>query len=246
MSSEKKMSCEKKLRRRTVCAALLGFGGTALAAGLAAAQQVRPKIRARKLVVPRRSMTPLNNADFYGADGKFNEEAAKKAYFDLMQYYRYPINDNIRNNIFVSDMALGKFTEVGLAAVILVNEQQANYAALEVFLLPNQMIPEHWHVALEDEGITAKMESWVVRYGATFTYGVGEASDPIAVKIPACQREFVTVLNERQLKPGEVTGIAKALDKHWQLAGPEGCILTEVATYHAGNAVRFSDPKIAF
>jgi D-lyxose ketol-isomerase len=209
-------------------------------------QQDRPKLRARKIAVPRAAMPPLNNADFYGPDGKFNEEAAKNAYFDLVKFFNYPINDTIRQTIFVSDMGLGKFTEVGLAAAVVINEKDGNYAALEIFLLPNQMIPEHWHVALENEGVTAKRESWFVRYGTTFTYGVGEPTDPITVKIPECQKEFVTVRSEKQLKPGESTGIANALDKHWQLAGPEGCIMTEVATYHDGAAVRFTDPNVKF
>jgi D-lyxose ketol-isomerase len=240
------MSHEEKLKRRAACAALLGLGGSALAVSAASAQEGRPKIRAGKVAVRPRVMPALNNADFYGPDGKFNEDAAKKAYFDLMRFYNYPVNDNIRKNIFVSDLGLGKFTEAGLAAVVLINEKQGNYAALEVFLLPNQMIPEHWHVAQKEDGVAEKLESWVVRYGSTFTYGVGDPTDPIAVNIPECQKAFVTVRREKQLKPGDTAGVAKPLDRHWQLAGPQGCIFTEVATYHAGTAVRFADPKIKF
>ncbi len=237
------MSTEPKWTRRT---ALLGLGSTTLIATLAAAQEDRPKQRAKKRAAPRRVQATLDNATFYNAEGQFQEAAAKQAYLDLMSHFNYPVNDTIRENLFVSDMGLGKFTEVGLGVVLLVNEKEGNYAALEIFLLPNQMIPEHWHVALEAEGVTAKRESWVVRYGTTFTYGVGEPTDPITVKIPEGQKEFVTVLQEKQLKPGESTGIAAALDKHWQQAGPEGCIMTEVATYHDGTAVRFTDPKIKF
>ncbi len=240
------MSTKQKLNRRTLCAALLGLGGSAVITRFARGQQRRPKRQPRKTTERRSTATTLNNADFYTADGKFREDVAKQAYFDLMKSFNYPVNDTIRQNIFVSDMGLGKFTEVGLAAVVLVNEKEGNYAALEVFLLPNQMIPEHWHVAREDEGVTAKRESWVVRYGTTYTYGVGTATDPIAVKIPDCEKEFVTVMHQQQLQPGESTGIAKALDKHWQMAGPQGCIMTEVATYHDGAAVRFTDPKIKF
>ncbi len=240
------MSTEQKLNRRTVCAALLGLGGSTLVAGLASGQQPRPKLRMRRIAAPPDTMEPLKNADFYGADGKFNEEAAKKAYFDLMKSFNYPINDTIRDTIFVSDMGLGKFTEVGLGVVMLINEKEGNYAALEIFLLPNQMIPEHWHVAQENEGVTSKLESWFVRYGTTFTYGVGEPTDPISVKIPDCEKEFVTVLHEKQVKPGETAKVDKALDKHWQMAGPEGCIMTEVATYHDGTAVRFTDPNVKF
>lgn len=239
------MSGKQTMKRRSLCAALLGLGGGALAAQ-AAAQETRPKIRTGKVVIRPRPSLIFKNADFYTADGKFNEEAAKRAYFDLMAYYNYPVNDTVRKTVFVADMSLGKFTEVGLAAVMLVNEKEGNYAALDVFLLPGQMIPEHWHVPEPDQKVGAKLESWYVRYGSTFTYGVGEPTNPIAVKIPECQKEFVTVRHEKKLNPGDTTGVAKALDRHWQLAGDKGCIFTEVATYHAGSAVRFADPKIKF
>ena len=56
----------------------------------------------------------------------------------------------------------------------------------------------------------------------------------------------MTVLKEKPLKPGEVTGISRPMEKHWQQAGPEGCILTETSTFHTGAAVRFTNPKIKF
>ena len=192
------------------------------------------------------SLPEFKNAHFYDAQGKFKEDAAKAAYFQLMEYHGYPINENIRKNLFVSDMGLGQFTDVGLAAVVLVNEKKWNYACLEVFLLPHQTIPEHWHVPVESEGIGPKMESWVVRYGSTFTYGAGEPTQGMIAKIPVCQAQFVSMLHEVPLGPGDVTGVGEPGEKHWQQAGPEGCILSEIATYHSGAAVRFSDPKIKF
>ena len=163
-----------------------------------------------------------------------------------MEHHGYPVNENIEKNLFVSDMGLGKFLEVGLGAAVLVNEQKWNYACLEVFLLPGQTIPEHWHVPLESEGIGPKMESWIVRYGSTYAYGAGEPTQGMVAKIPPCQTEFVSVRHEVPLRPGEVTGVGEPGEKHWQQAGPDGVILSEIATYHAGAAVRFSDPKIKF
>jgi D-lyxose ketol-isomerase len=90
------------------------------------------------------------------------------------------------------------------------------------------------------------MESWIVRYGSTFTYGEGEAVAKPSVTIHEIEAKHVTVMHEKALRPGEVSGVAKLQEKHWQQAGPEGCILTEVSTYHTGAAVRFTDPKIKF
>ena len=241
------MSNERHLTRREACAGLLGCAGGLLAIGQSGAAETggappaQPKAAGKK-------RAPLNLAGvaFYGPDGKFDEAAAKKAYLQLCRSLGYPLNDSIRKNLAVTDFGLGSFTEVGLAYVVWVDDAEANYASLEVFLLPGQMIPEHWHVALEAQSVTPKRESWIVRYGSTFTYGPGDPTPTLSVKIPECQKSYVSVLCEKPLLPGEVASVGAPLEKHWQLAGPDGCIFTEVSTYHTGEAVRFSDPKVKF
>jgi len=241
------MSQEKSISRRALCGSLVGWGaGLVVGQSAMAADQPEPKpARPRTLRRPKAPLA-LNNSDFYGPDGKFNAEAAKKAYLQLCAQFGYPLNDNVRKNLAVSDFGLGRFTEVGLACVVWINDQKAGYASLEVFLLPNQMIPEHWHVGLEDQKVPPKMESWVVRYGSTFAYGDGEPTAKPSVKVHECQAKFVTAKHETPIRPGEVAGVGKPLEKHWQQAGPEGCIMTEMSTYHAGEAVKFNDPKAKF
>ena len=92
----------------------------------------------------------------------------------------------------------------------------------------------------------SKMESWLVRYGTSYTYGEGPATPKIGVKIHESEKKFLTVMNETVLQVGDVTGIKRPGEKHWQQAGPEGAIVTEVSTYHAGEAVRFTNPAIKF
>ncbi len=234
------MNEKRKLHRRAACAALLGSGTGLVAASSLAAQPA-------DVPAPRRRRLPaLASEHFYDAEGAFDEQRARRAYLALMRYYGFPISDNLRENLFVADFGLGAFAEVGLGGVIWVGEKEANYSSIEIFLLPDQMIPEHWHVALEDEGVAPKMESWIVRYGRTFTYGDGPATENPSVTVHPIQAEHVTARHETPLGPGEVTGIRTPLEKHWQQAGPEGCILTEVSTYHDGRAVRFTDPRITF
>jgi hypothetical protein len=38
--------------------------------------------------------------------------------------------------------------------------------------------------------------------------------------------------------------LAKVESRHWQYAGPEGAIITEVANVHTGSAVRHTDPVL--
>lgn len=227
--------------RRAACGSFLGLG-----AGLLFGRSTSAKDRTGEKATKKPKTLSFDNSKFYHPDGKFDEDAAKQAYLRLCKHFGYPVPESVRKNLAVTDFALGKFTEAGLAYVIWVDEKEAGYASLEVFLLPGQMIPEHWHVALEEEKVPPKMESWLVRYGETFAYGDGAPTENPHVKVPQCQAEFVTVRHETPIRPGEVAGVKSPLEKHWQVAGPEGCILTEISTYHTGAAVKFTDPKIKF
>ena len=232
------MSKGPKIGRRGACATVLGIGGGLLLAGDALAA---PRAN-RRTVAP----AALDNADFYAAQGKFKPEAAKEAYFRFLEAAQYPIPERLRKEIWVSDFGLGHFTEAGLAGMFWVNNQKDNYTSLDFYLLPGQMIPEHWHVPLPAEKVPVKMESWHVRWGSTYTYGEGEPTEKLGVKIPECEKKFITVRHEKVLKLGEMTGITRPEEKHWQQAGPEGAIVTETSTFHSGAAVRFTDPNVKF
>jgi D-lyxose ketol-isomerase len=180
----------------------------------------------------------FNNADFY-KDGKFNEEAGKDAIIRLMKYYNYPVTEKTRSQLWVSDYGTGHFTEVGLAAIMYANDTKDRYMLQDMFLLPNQMLPEHWHEK-PDNDLPAKMEGWLVRNG--LSYIVGEGEDNLAsfpdIKIPAAHTGGVTVKNVVKTLPGEFVPLSKVFSHHWQFAGPQGAIITEVANVHANEAVR--------
>jgi len=232
------MSEKRKIGRRAACAAMLGVGGSLLVARPSPAQKRRRPADAAPAPV-------LRNADFY-KDGKFNEQAAKDTYLAMLRRFGYPISDQLVKNLFVTDFAVGRFLEVGLGTIIWISEKDANYTTLDIFLLPGQMIPEHWHVALEGEKVPAKLESWLVRWGTSYIYGEGEPTAKPANKPHASEAKFITVWHEKVCKPGDTAGIRKPLEKHWQQAGPEGVIVSEVSTYHTGTAVRFTNPSIKF
>ncbi|MDR3245066.1 MAG: hypothetical protein LBT50_01375 [Prevotellaceae bacterium] len=186
--------------------------------------------------VEKKSLT-FNNADFY-TNGKFNEEAAKDAIISLMMYYNYPVGVKTRSQLWVSDYGTGRFTEVGLAAIMYANDTKDLYMLQDLFLLPNQMLPEHWHEKPED--FPAKMEGWLVRNGSS--YIVGEGEDNLAsfpdIKIPAAHEGGVTVKNVILACPGDFVPLSKVLSHHWQFAGKDGAIISEVANVHANEAVR--------
>ena len=112
---------------------------------------------------------------------------------------------------------------------------------LDIFLLPGQMLPEHWHV--EAEGNPAKMEGWLVRWGLSHIVGIGEPNLTSDVRIPAYHAP-VTTRHAIAATPGTFVPLAETGSRHWQYGGPEGAIVTEVANVHTNSGVRHTDPVL--
>jgi len=184
-----------------------------------------------------------SNEDFYAADGSFDEAAAKQAYYDMMERFGYPIPERLRGEDFWTlDFALGRFTEVGMAGVFWVNHQEHDYLGHEIYLLPGQMIPEHWHVA--SETARPKVEGWHVRHGSVTLYAEGQPSPGVDERIPPSHRGIAVARTEQVVLPGECGQLANPEEKHWMLAGPEGAIVTEYASFHDMAGLRFTHPDI--
>ncbi len=115
----------------------------------------------------------------------------------------------------------------------------------DLFLLPGQMLPEHWHEKVNK--YPAKLEGWLVRNGKSYIVGIGEdnLSKYPDIKIPSCHENgSVTVKNVTPAGVGEFVPLKEVLTHHWQYAGKEGAIITEVANGHVNEAVRHLDKKI--
>ncbi|MDR0536343.1 MAG: D-lyxose/D-mannose family sugar isomerase [Puniceicoccales bacterium] len=191
----------------------------------------------------------FDNAQFYDKDGKFNTEAAKDAVLKLLKFHNFPINEKTRGQLWVSDYGTGKFTEVGLAAIMVRNHEKNDgkglYMFQPLFLLPGQMLPEHWHKKPATD-MPAKMEGWYVLGGSTYT--VGEGTDNLTqfpeIKIPASHSTPVTAKHATKLNPGEWNELGRELEHHWQQAGPQGAVIIEVANVHTNSCVEHLVPAI--
>jgi len=185
------------------------------------------------------------NEDFYGADGKLDVAKAKQAYYEMMDHYRYPIPPKLKTDEFWTlDFGMGKFTELGMAGIFWINELEGDYFGHEIYLLPGQMIPEHKHVKTEKAG--PKMEGWHVRHGWVYVYAEGEPTAGVEARIPPSHKECCKSKVETKLMPGEVATLAGAEQWHRMLAGPEGAIVSEYATFHDNDGLRFSHPDVKF
>jgi len=185
----------------------------------------------------------FKNEQFYGADGKFDVEKGKDGIEALCKYHGYPIFPGFRENLWVSDYNTGQFTKLGLAAYMFMNNTEDRYMLMDLFLLPNQMLPEHWH--LDGEGNPAKREGWLVRWGMSHIVGIGEPNLCSDMVIPDCHcGGTVETKHETHATPGVFVPLAMVGTKHWQYGGPEGAIITEVANVHTDSAVRHADKKL--
>ncbi|GAG90727.1 unnamed protein product [marine sediment metagenome] len=187
------------------------------------------------------------NEDFYN-NGEFNIEAAKDALVELMRHHHYPVFDGVRDQLWISDYGIGEYASVGLGALLFFNHDAEDpgdrFMLLDIYLLPNQMLPEHYHV--KSEKARPKMEAWIVRHGMAEIVGEGEPTSGLKQRIPESQREHCTVWNAVKCEPGDKVELNRATARHWQLAGPEGAILSEVANFHDNDAVRHSNPNLVF
>ncbi len=177
------------------------------------------------------------NADFY-TDGKFNQDVAVKAVKEMLDFYGYPFTPFMEKNFWVADFGLGDFENTGMGGIFWVNNKEYSYMAHQIYLLPGQMIPEHKHVATD---MPAKFESWMVERGSCYNFSeVGEET-PNPPAIPATQKATTISKNFVVQNTGDVIDLKKICTFHFLLAGDEGAIVSEWATFHDGNGLRFTN-----
>ena len=151
-----------------------------------------------------------------------------------------------KERLWISDYGIGHFTEVGLSCVGFVNHVagERSFMLQDLFLLPGQMLPEHWHIKPEKtENCAQKDEGWLIRWGRSYVVGIGEPNLPPEIVVPKShwggrvETKHCTIAD-----PGDYVQLAQVGSKHWQMAGKEGVILSEVANAHDNASVRHSDP----
>jgi len=212
----------------------------------------------------------LKKEDFY-KDGKADIDAIKKAYFDLFERFNYPVPDLLKTDEFwVCDFNQGDILSLGMGGIFWINrkgeyrsagagkyngefkDQKFGYLLHDIYLLPGQTLPEHRHLG-GPEGFPPKMESLQVRYGEVYFFVLYKHGDEVPIsEWPEEKRPWgygeewfkSKYIVKRDAKTNPMYTLQDPESWHGQMAGPEGAIVTEVATYH--NDVRFSKPGLEF
>jgi D-lyxose ketol-isomerase len=192
-------------------------------------------------VAAKKELKAYDNSHFY-ENGKLSAKKTLDAYIEMFNYYNYPVNDFLLENMFISDFNLGDFANCGMAGIFWYNDEKNSYFAHEIYLLPGQMIAEHSHVATKYK---PKMETWHVRYGSIFNFGEGETT-PNNPKTPESQKDFITVSNVNKLELNGIQTLGREESPHFMMAGKKGAIVSEYATYHDNDGLRFTNPNVVF
>jgi hypothetical protein len=182
------------------------------------------------------------NEHFYDAEGKFLEDKAREAYYDMFRRFNYPISDTLREGMWILEFGAGDFANVGMAGIFWLNRQDYGYFGHEIYLLPGQMIPEHRHVPTEKG--PAKMESWQPRHGNIYTFGEGEPTPEYLAKVPESQRALINARHCKPLGIDEIGDLNRREAWHFMVAGPEGALVTEYGTFHDMDGLEFSNPRV--
>ena len=223
----------------------LGIGGAAsLLVGANALDAFGAQKKGKK-GKEKKAMKKYPNSHFY-KDGVFQQDVAKEAYYEMFERFHYPLTETLRGNkeFWAVDFGLGDFANVGMGGIFWVNDKEFRYFAHDIYLLPGQMIPEHFHLA--GEGLPAKHESWQVRFGSILNFGKGGEKTPeVLAKLPKSQLDAnaITCFNYKELKVGGFDRLTGIGDPHFMMAGPEGAIVLEFACYHSMQGLNFTNKK---
>jgi len=214
----------------------------------------------------------LESPTFYKPDGSLDQKAAKNAYYEMMRAYHYPIPEILKTDTFwVADFMQGDFAKLGMGGIFWKNvngvygevgakaykgafkDQKFGYLGHDIYLLPGQMLPEHNHLTDGDgKGYGPKMETWRVCHGSVYFFGEykGDGDEIPISELPECERPWgygQPWFKSKYVKKavaGDIYTLNDPESWHFMMAGPNGAIVAEYATYH--NDVKFSKPGMEF
>lgn len=171
------------------------------------------------------------NDDFY-KDGVFQPDVAKQAVRQFILKSGMEYTERIDRELWVSDFGLGDYEHVGLASVTWINDPEYGYFAMTMYLLPNQMIPEHVHKPIaETPARAAKHESWRVIKGKVYNFS--EIGDPLS-DMPRIPKSFGQIRSKNYILMGqdETTRLKQPETYHFMKAGDDGAIVDEYGIHH--------------
>jgi D-lyxose ketol-isomerase len=166
-------------------------------------------------------------------------ERARKQAVSMIEKANIYLKEEEKANLEIASMGLGMLDKIGIQIHTYINTKRCS--AKELVLFPGQICPEQIHPPVE--GGPGKEESFRVRWGVLYLYVEGEPTKNIKAKIPSGKEDTFTVYHEIVLNKGDQYTLEPGI-KHWLCGGPEGCVVSEFATYNRDDLDIFTDPEV--
>lgn len=140
-----------------------------------------------------------------------------------------------KEQIEIADFGLNDFPKYGLGIVTYENNQE--YCAKELVMMPNQICPEHKHPPFGD--YLGKQETFRCRYGQVTLYVDVKTNEKSSI----FEEDKYTAKYKIVLNPGDQFTIPRNT-KHWFQASEKGAIVSEFSTRSVDEKDVFTDPLI--
>lgn len=165
-------------------------------------------------------------------------EAQKRA-LAYMEKAGVVLSKKDRENVSVADFGLSDLERQGGQILTFFNTERLS--AKVIVLFPWQILPEHWHPALEND--IGKEEIMRVRWGEVYLYVLGEPTPHSKAKIPPGEKDYFTVWHEVILKSGDQY-ILKPQTVHWFQASRKGAVIDNYSSTARDLQDGFTNPRI--
>ncbi len=157
---------------------------------------------------------------------------------DVLHQTGFPLTATELESIAVADFGLSHPYEEG--AQILTLFATDRISAKLIVLLPNQILPEHWHPPVGDD--PGKEETIRGYWGTTLCFTEGGDAPP-SEEAPQDKAQYFTATERHTLEPASQILIPPG-QKHWLKGGPHGGVVLSFSTCVRDILDEFSDPAI--
>jgi D-lyxose ketol-isomerase len=166
------------------------------------------------------------------------KEAQQRA-LEYMLRAEVVLSEREKENISVADFGLGDLEHQGGQILTFFNTDRIS--AKIIVLFPWQILPEHWHPAIEKD--VGKEEVMRVRSGEVYLYVPGRPTPHPKGRIPDREKENFTVWHEVILRPGDQYILPPKM-VHWFQAGPEGAVIDDYSSTARDLQDGFTNPRV--
>jgi D-lyxose ketol-isomerase len=164
---------------------------------------------------------------------------ARKRALAYMEKAGVVLSEKEKEAISVTDFGLSDLERQGGQILTFFNTERLS--AKVIVLLPWQILPEHWHPAIDKD--VGKEEIMRVRWGEVYLYVPGEPTSQPKAKIPPGEEKNFTVWHEVILNPGDQY-ILQPQVIHWFQAGLDGAVIDDYSSTARDLQDGFTNPKI--